>query len=528
METRAGVPDRAGARAAIVLLVIAAWFVFHRALGVYFAQEDFHGLAIAAGVEPRHAQLWRYVSVQAFMDVVHPLFGTNPRPYHAVALALHALNAGLLFAWLSSRVRPLAALIGASLFAAHPASFTALYWISARADLLAATFALTVLLTANRTDRLRWLAVPAFLLSLISKESTLLLPGVVLLSASRMPGSTAPHRRIGSAVALHAALATMAAAYLVYLIAAGPGIEVGGAPGEAYAFDFGPSLVRNGLTYVGWTVDLAMRHPGLRFVDAQNPELFPLATGVLAAVLVLAAWPALRRRGWLSALGAYGLLLLPVLPLRNHTYHYYLYAPLLGAAWAAAILAETLTERLATRLHRGRMTQASPSHAGRMAWGAAISIWALLTWNGARLTRLMEERPSPVYPGLRGDPIVDRARIAAAAVRSVRAAAPPEGTELQFIMRERLARIARVVRGSGETMPPPGEVYPETNVRTALQDGVGILVTCPDVHAVTFTLQLGTPAPGRLYAVYAPTGHVTLLDAASLDSLLRSDWVTHW
>lgn len=86
------------ARLAVALLALAAFFVFRGTLEVFFAQEDFRGLAVAAGVLPRHEPLWRYVSVQAFMDVTHPWFGNRAWPYHAAGLALHALNAGLLFA----------------------------------------------------------------------------------------------------------------------------------------------------------------------------------------------------------------------------------------------------------------------------------------------------------------------------------------------------------------------------------------------------------------------------------------------
>src|SRR5262249_59007883 len=142
------------------LLAIGPPYCFHRALDLYFAQDDFRGLAAAAGVYPRHAHLWRYVSVQAFMDLFYPLFQDRPRPYHAVSLGLHCANAAILFALLARRFRASAALVGTSFFAVHPALFTALYWHSARADILAATFALATLVLARRSGRERWLAIP--------------------------------------------------------------------------------------------------------------------------------------------------------------------------------------------------------------------------------------------------------------------------------------------------------------------------------------------------------------------------------
>src|SRR5437773_1695811 len=69
-------------------------------------------------------------------------------------------------------------------FVAAAAAGTAVYWVSATGDILALAFALAALLAARRADARRWWAVPLFALSLLSKESTLLLPiGVALEGA---------------------------------------------------------------------------------------------------------------------------------------------------------------------------------------------------------------------------------------------------------------------------------------------------------------------------------------------------------
>ena len=162
-------------------LALAVVVVFRGALELYFAQDDFRGLAVAKGLLPRHATLWRYVSVQAFMDLFYPVFKDHPRPYHVVSMALHVLNACFLFSLLTRRLTPAAALIAASFFATHPALFTALYWQSARGDLLATTFALCTVTLALRRGRERWLAVLTFALALLSRESVILLPLAVWL-----------------------------------------------------------------------------------------------------------------------------------------------------------------------------------------------------------------------------------------------------------------------------------------------------------------------------------------------------------
>jgi hypothetical protein len=510
-------------------LTVGAVVVFRGALRLYFAQEDFRGLAVAAGIYPRHWQLWRYLSVQTFMDVFYPFFRDRPWPYHAVSLALHCLNAGLLFILLGKPVSRSAALIGATFFAVHPALFTALYWHSARADILAAFFALVTFVLALRRGRERWVAAPAFACALLSKESVLPLPAVIWLwerwRAHKSAEDGSPTRRSWTTVAL----AAMSLLYGLYLARASVGVAPRLGSGPAYAMDFGAPLVGNLLTYVGWTVDIAMVRPGMRFVDAQNPELFGLGVVVLLIAGLLALWPALRRHGWFIAIGSYLLLLIPVLPLKNHTYHYYLYLPLMAAAACVAMLSDAVLASLAPRKRMPRVEKAHGQiDSAAMTGVVAIACWLLLGWNGARLVKEMERRPSPVYPGLRGDPIVDRSLIAERMLDGLRSAVIPAGTELEFIMRERLALLARIARGSREEPPPAQEVYPETNVKTALFDGVGVRAIFPDVDSVTFTSTLGQPTARRRYAVYAPTGEVEVFDAASLDSLLRSSWVTRW
>jgi hypothetical protein len=414
--------------------------------------------------------------------------------------------------------------------------FTALYWQSARADILAGGFALSTAVLALRPGRERWLAIPSFALALLSKESTLLLPAVIAVLAWWLRSKPPQVRRTRWSIdPLLLVLFLMSLLYILYLTQAkGVGVKVGFDPAAAYAFDFGPPLLGNLLTYLGWTVDLAMLRPGLRFVDQQNPTLFPFAIGVLMISGTLSLWPTLRRRGWLVGLGSYFLLLVPVLPLRNHAYHYYLYVPLMAAGLCLASLLDALFGRPgALRSTAREQAKVSTRHrAPRQArlgpWLVAGLGFLVLTWNGARLVKQMENRPSPVYPGLRGDPIVDRALIAERAIQSLRAASIPSGTELVFILRERIALIARIVRGSGEHAPPLEEVYTETNVKAALFDGIGLRALVPGVDSVRFALSLGRPTPRRLYAVYAPTGEVQVFNAISIDSLLRSSWVMRW
>jgi hypothetical protein len=225
-----------------------------------------------------------------------------------------------------------------------------------------------------------------------------------------------------------------------------------------------------------------------------------------------------------------------VLPLRNHVYRYYLYLPLMALAFSVAALSDAVLEMSVKRRGTARLAprttaRSAPfglSESRSWSWVAVFTVWLLFAWGAERVVHQMEVRPSPVYPGLRGDPIIDRALIAERAIAGLRKATIPAGTRLVFIMRERITLIARIVRGSGEQDPPTREVYPETNVRTSLFDGIGVRAMIPAVDSAEFALGLGRPDTRTRYAIYAPTGDLDVYAAAGVDSLLRSSWVMRW
>src|SRR5262249_36391941 len=156
-----------------------------------------------------------------------------------------------------------------------------------------------------------------------------------------------------------------------------------------------------------------------RFEDIAEPALWPWAAAAFGLWLAGLFSPRLRASGWLAGGSTFAFLLAPVLGLRNHTYHYYLYAPLIGAAWCVAALADVASrppgpapERSGEKRRVGRPPLARPgSWRARGAWPAALCAGAFLVSNGALLVRKIESMPF-VDERLRADPIVDRARIA--------------------------------------------------------------------------------------------------------------------
>lgn len=484
--------------APLIAAVGAAVIVFHGALGYFFSQDDFLGLARASGLAPRLAGPWRYLSHQAVFDFLRPLAGLDASIYHLVSLVSHAACAVLLGAFLTRRVSRPAALLGAVFFAAHPALFSAVYWFSAIGDSLALLFALTALMLALRPDRLRWIALPAFALSLMAKESTVLLPVVVAFASRSDPAASGASRRgrMGATLGLVAVAVAYGAAFL---IGNAFGVRDEQAARAPYALGVGAHIGANALTYLGWTA--ASLYPVVRgFDDAVDPTVYPWAVGALVLWLAGLASRRLRRSGWVMSGAIWLLFLLPVLGLRNHIYHYYLYAPLAGAAWCVAAAADRVLPR------------------GIIGWLAAGGAAALLTLNGALLVRKIETMPF-VLPGSRSEPIVDRALIAANVRRGLAAARLPYGATL-LLWSPTSASIGPRGEPLGRVAPQP--TYWEHNVRAALLEGLAVRVMFPSIAEARFVREF-QPMPGNVwYAAYLPDGHVQVATSAQVDSILRS------
>jgi hypothetical protein len=108
------------------------------------------------------------------------LWHLHPAGFHVTNVILHAVNGLLVFA-LARRVMGLgAAALAAALFILHTSNQEAVYWISARFDLLATLFVLLTVLLATR-ERVAWVAVSllTFAAALLSKEAALAAPLIV-------------------------------------------------------------------------------------------------------------------------------------------------------------------------------------------------------------------------------------------------------------------------------------------------------------------------------------------------------------
>ena len=138
--------------------------------------------------------IWLTRSFQDYYALTHTsfwlewrLWGETTAGYHAVNLALHIVNAWLVWRLLGRLGVP-GAFAAALLFALHPVNVQAVAWISQRKTLLAATFFFTSLLAYLNFDdggrrRLEWYTATlgSFLLALLSKISAAVLPALIPL-----------------------------------------------------------------------------------------------------------------------------------------------------------------------------------------------------------------------------------------------------------------------------------------------------------------------------------------------------------
>ena len=136
-----------------------------------------------APAEMAERHYWPLVYTSFWLE--HKLWGFFPPGYHAVNLALHALNVLLLWRLLRCLQVPGAWLV-AAVFAVHPVHVESVAWIIERKDLLSGAFyllAIHVWLRFKATPTLArmLLCIALYAMALLSKSIAVTLPGALLL-----------------------------------------------------------------------------------------------------------------------------------------------------------------------------------------------------------------------------------------------------------------------------------------------------------------------------------------------------------
>jgi Dolichyl-phosphate-mannose-protein mannosyltransferase len=267
------------------IAAIAALVAYLPALGVSFTSDDFFILdRVRAQGGLQHALAY---FERGFFDYYRPLafvahaldwqlWGARAAGFHLTNIVLHAAASALVFAIGRRLLDRSAALLAALLFALHPASHEAVYWIAARFDLLATTFMLASLLLLWRDEAWTYgLGVVCFALALLSKESALSLP-VIAAGADVLLA-----RREWRAVALR--LIPLLIVIGVYALLRAHGVEVSVAGGARRL----PKLAMI-VASLGGLVLLAKVRPNIVF---RNQTIAAsLSAGVIVAGAAGALW----------------------------------------------------------------------------------------------------------------------------------------------------------------------------------------------------------------------------------------------
>ncbi|MFI5176946.1 MAG: hypothetical protein ACHQO8_00180 [Vicinamibacterales bacterium] len=181
--TRSAARDAAG----VALVAIVAYLPV---LWTGFTSDDFFILARLKEFGGLQHPL-AYFNALGFFEYYRPLtflshaldwsvWGANPAGFHVTSLALHAANTALVYGLGRQFGNRPAAIVAGLLFALHPASHEAVYWMSARFDLLATCLTLVSALLILGTSRGYWPGVATFGLALLAKESAIALPVIVV------------------------------------------------------------------------------------------------------------------------------------------------------------------------------------------------------------------------------------------------------------------------------------------------------------------------------------------------------------
>jgi len=268
-------------------------------------------------------------------------------PFHALAVLLHALTAGLLAALLlRAGLGTFGALVGSLLFGFHPVTVEVTAWVCSLGDAWCGFFAVASVL-AYAADR-RMLALLALVLALFSKEHAVVVPGLWILWDVFVRPERLRDGRWRRTLLLGAA---PAAAILVgFLVFRG---DVAGAKMSQVGEPIGGSIRSACCTMtagLGWYAATILFPYGPTFDAVVAVRDTPLDLGVLLGVLAMGAlvWALVRGSSRVRLGAAWFLVaLIPVhnvfVPLKIPTADRFLYLPLMGLSFLVGDLAQRTT-----------------------------------------------------------------------------------------------------------------------------------------------------------------------------------------
>ena len=344
----------------LVIFVVTVWLYWPSIHGQFLGGDDNEYLRQSARWNGLtwNAVKWAFTSTDSFY---HPLprlshvldyqvWGKNVEGHHATSVAVHALNAALVFGFLWTLVgatslttgeRLMVALWAAVVFAIHPLQVESVAWISGRTQLLCTTFGI-VCLWAYVLGARWWTVLVLFVAALLCKPMAVSLP-FVMLAMDYYPLQRYKQLGWGRLIGEKMAMVILAVAVgVATIVTRGDRIAtLGMAPLLQRMLFLCQSLVFYPSKLL-WPSHLAVMYP-MRFLSLSQGWVLVWVITVLV-VTVVAVYERRRNPVLLATCGAYALLLLPVsglLPTDSQVveqrYAYMTMLPLLLLAGAAGV-----------------------------------------------------------------------------------------------------------------------------------------------------------------------------------------------
>lgn len=323
-----------------LLLIFVVFAAFGRSLTNHFAYDDFGVLVdnpavqdfaspIRMLVDPRTHEAGDLVRAYRPLRTLlfaceYAIFGANPAGYHAVNLLLHAAVVLLVYIFCRGLLPGVQAALVGTIFACHPLLTEVVSSIKAQDDLLAALAIMTALILFDRERRRAdtgrraryWFLLIPYCVGLLCKETTIILPALLLATWLVNASSVARARRMSSAP--WGPITAMCALACAFLVLRSIALERAEPPGSS---DFGlPWYFPSSLAYIPlyWKLFLfpsvlTIDYSDLLVLHLGSKWLYLSMIGQLAIVMLL--WRSRHRTIRLGLVWFYILLLPSLNPL---------------------------------------------------------------------------------------------------------------------------------------------------------------------------------------------------------------------
>ena len=473
-------------------IVAATILVYHRATHYFFWQDDFTSLWIAREAPKT---FWRILSSFVYFRTASALFGLNPVAFHVVSFLFHILNGFLVFlvarAFSAGRTT---SLVAAIVFAVHPSIYFPVYTIASIGEILSCLFVLLAalyLLKVTRPEAVAGIPVVCllFVASLLSKETTIAFPilaaFIFIVRGVKMKRATPILASLIAVAVVYGALFYSADIFGIKgVLSSVLGTKEASTQGGFYAVTLGPELITSLQTYFKWAFNVFHLWTDSEFNVLDKRALVWLIVGVAFFLLLIA------RRGVNRVKSAYCvlwflLMLLPVIPLTSHPYHYYLYIPLAGFCPALAVAL--------TGWFKGSRGEAL----------AALCVVVFFVANSTLLMSKVER--TTVGEALQAKvPTFGRTLIARNLISDLRKLEIPSGTKLLLVSPFKDIVEARI----SENRFRAGNLYWDQNLRSAVAEGQGIRLFFSQVDTVVFAYEATQEFKDFLAIGYLWDGHL--------------------